>query len=51
MYDIDRDMNLQRNNNITTYFFIDVPCPAKNQDMSGNDIHRQVVGSWDECGE
>jgi len=27
-----------------------IPCPAKNQDMLGNDIHIQVVGSWDECG-
>ena len=35
-----------------TYFFIDVKtCLAKNQDMYGNDIHNQVVGSWDECGE
>ena len=39
---------------ITTYFFIaipGVPCPAKNQDLYGNDIHSQVVGTWDECGE
>ena len=37
---------------ITTYFFIDVKeCPAKNQDMYGNDIHQEVVSSWDECGE
>ena len=38
----------------TTYFSIEipgVPCPAKNQDMLGNDIHHQVVGTWDECGE
>ena len=36
------------------FFFIDVdgvPCPAKNQDMLGNDIHTQIVGSWEECGE
>ena len=26
-------------------------CPAKNQDMYGNDIHQEVVSSWDECGE
>ena len=39
---------------MTIYIFIDipgVPCPAKNQDMLGNDIHHQVVGTWDECGE
>ena len=39
---------------ITTYFFIaipGVPCPAKNQDLYGNDIHSQVVGTWDKCGE
>ena len=37
---------------ITTYFFIDVKkCPAENQDMYGNDIHQEVVSSWDECGE
>jgi len=28
----------------------DVPCPAKNQDIYGKDIHTQVVGSWKECG-
>ena len=39
---------------LTTYFFIaipGVPCPAKNQDLYGNDIHNQVVSTWDECGE
>ena len=39
---------------MTIHIFIDipgVPCPAKNQDMLGNDIHHQVVGTWDECGE
>ena len=28
-----------------------VPCPAKNQDMYGNDYAQYVVGSWKECGE
>ena len=39
---------------ITIYLFIaipGIPCPAKNQDLYGNDIHSQVVGTWDECGE
>ena len=39
---------------ITISFFIEipgVPCPAKNQDLYGNDIHSQVVSTWDECGE
>ena len=39
---------------ITCFFFLDVdgvPCPAKNQDMLGNDIHTQIVVSWNECGE
>ena len=39
---------------LNNYFFIaipGVPCPAKNQDLYGNDIHNQVVSTWDECGE
>ena len=47
-------IELQIIKEIATYFFIaipGVPCPAKNQDLYGNDIHSQVVGTWDECGE
>ena len=34
-------------------FIDDVPCPAKNQTMVGNDIGMQIenIGSWEECGE
>ena len=47
-------IELQIIKEIATYFFIaipGVPCPAKNQDLYGNDIHSQVVSTWDECGE
>ena len=47
-------IELQIIKEIATYFIIaipGVPCPAKNQDLYGNDIHSQVVGTWGECGE
>ena len=49
---LGRDLNFQRIDKI--FFFIDVdavPCPAKNKNIMGNDIHQEVVSSWDECGE